>query len=143
MSVIDNNRKLNYLAILVATIVAFVASALWYSVIFGKAYASLRGGAPVAPEPWQILVEFAKTLVVAYVVARFLMLFTLTGPSGSKAALSLTAWLWIFPVMILLGSILHENVPWGLGAIHAGDWLMKLLVMALILSIWRTETTAK
>ena len=57
--------KINYKAVVVATIAAFIASALWYSVIFGKAYADLRGGAPTSPEAWQILVELAKTLVVA------------------------------------------------------------------------------
>jgi hypothetical protein len=39
--------------------------------------------------------------------------------------------------MILLGSVIHENVPWKLAAIHTGDWLVKLLLMAVILSLWR------
>jgi hypothetical protein len=28
---------------------------------------------------------------------------------------------WIFPASILLGSVVHENVPPALAAIHAGD----------------------
>jgi len=67
------------------------------------------------------------------------MLLKATGSTGLKAAFSLTAWLWVFPVMILLGSILHENVPWDLGAIHAGDWLIKLLVVTIIVSLWRKK----
>src|ERR687898_274843 len=42
-----------------------------------------------------------------------------------------------FPRMILLGSVVHEDVPLMLAAIHAGDWLVKLLLMAVILGVWR------
>jgi hypothetical protein len=45
--------------------------------------------------------------------------------------------LWIgFPVVLLVGSILWENVPVKVAAIHAGDWLVKLLVIPIILSVW-------
>jgi hypothetical protein len=33
--------------------------------------------------------------------------------------------------------VIHENTPWKLAAIHAGDWLVKLLVVAVIVSVWR------
>jgi hypothetical protein len=39
--------------------------------------------------------------------------------------------------MILLGSVVHENVPLMLAAIHAGDWLVKPLLMAVIIGVWR------
>ena len=39
--------------------------------------------------------------------------------------------------LILLGSVVHENVPWMLATIHAGDWLVKLVLMAAILGAWR------
>jgi hypothetical protein len=28
-------------------------------------------------------------------------------------------------------------VPWKLAAIHAGDWLVKLVVVTVIVSLWR------
>jgi hypothetical protein len=31
----------------------------------------------------------------------------------------------------------HEGTPWRLAAIHGGDWLAKLLVVAAIVSVWR------
>ena len=41
--------------------------------------------------------------------------------------------LWIgFPLILLTGSVLWDNVPWKVAAIHAGDWLVKLLVIPLI-----------
>jgi hypothetical protein len=39
----------------------------------------------------------------------------------------LGALVWVFPAMILLGSVVHENVSLMLAAIHAGDWMVKLL----------------
>jgi hypothetical protein len=39
--------------------------------------------------------------------------------------------------MILLGSVVHEGVPFVLAAIHAGDWLVKILLMTVILGVWR------
>ncbi|HET9411166.1 MAG TPA: DUF1761 domain-containing protein [Candidatus Dormibacteraeota bacterium] len=50
--------------------------------------------------------------------------------------LGLTMWIG-FPVVLLIGSVTQENVPWKLGAIHAGDWLAKLLIISIIVSIWR------
>ena len=39
--------------------------------------------------------------------------------------------LWIgFPLVLWTGAILHERTPLKLAAIHAGDWLVKLLVVA-------------
>jgi len=62
----------------------------------------------------------------------------LVGAVDLVAALALAAALWIaFPVMILAGSVIHENVPARLAAIHAGDWLIKLAVITVIVSVWR------
>lgn len=39
-----------------------------------------------------------------------------------------------FPLVLLTGSVVWENVPPALAAIHAGDWLAKLMVIAVIVS---------
>jgi hypothetical protein len=49
--------------------------------------------------------------------------------------LGLALWL-AFPVILLLGSVVHERVPWQLAALHAGDWLVKLLVVSLVVGTW-------
>jgi hypothetical protein len=51
----------------------------------------------------------------------------------------LGALVWVFPAMIPLYSVVHENVPLMLAAIHAGDWLVKLLLMAVIIGVWRKD----
>jgi hypothetical protein len=132
---------INYLAVIVAAVAAFGLSAMWYSpLLFGKAYMKLRGLDPGAMADMKLPVgemigEFARSLVVAFVLASFVVRL---GVGDWLGAAPLGLWVWVgFPAMILLGSVIHENVPWKLAAIHAGDWLVKLLLMAIRLAIWR------
>jgi hypothetical protein len=39
--------------------------------------------------------------------------------------------------VLLIGSVIWENVPPALAAIHAGDWILKLLAIGLIVTLWR------
>jgi hypothetical protein len=114
---------------------------VWYSpLLFGKAYMMLRGLNPAAmanmrPPAGEMLGEFVRYLVVAYVLARFVALL---GVADWRSAVQLAVWVWIgFPLMILVGSVLWDRRPWKLAAIHSGDWLLKLLLMAVILAVWR------
>ncbi len=42
-----------------------------------------------------------------------------------------------FPIVLWTGALIHENTPLRLAAIHAGDWLVQLLVVAVIVSVWQ------
>jgi Protein of unknown function (DUF1761) len=133
--------KVNYWAVAVAAVIFFVIGAVWYSpMLFGNAYMRLRGINPDAMTDsnipiGEIVGEFVRGLVVAYVLARLLVLL---GVNNWLGAAQLGIWLWIgFPAMVLMSSVIHENVPWQLAAIHAGDWLVKILLMAVILDVWR------
>ena len=55
---------------------------------------------------------------------------------AGAVGLGLAPWI-AFPVVLLTGSVIHENVPWKLAAIHAGDWWVKLVVVSVIVSLWR------
>jgi hypothetical protein len=125
---------INYLAVVVAAVAAFVVSAAWY-IGFGSELAKLSAAYADSQSlsTWKMLAEFVRSLIVAYMLARFALLL---GVSNWKGALRLGAWIWVFPAVILAGSVLHENVPWMLAAIHAGDWLVKLLVMSVIIGVW-------
>jgi len=128
--------EINYLAVVVSTVAAFVVSSVWYGVL-GSQLARLNDAYADSARPpvWIMLVEFARGLVVAYVLA---VLAGLVGVAGLGGALQLGAVLWIgFPAVLLVGSVIHENVPWKLAAIHAGDWLVKLVVIAVIVGVWR------
>jgi hypothetical protein len=132
--------EIHYLRVAVAAVAAFVMSSVWYTV-FGKARMELldqdpRATADMRKVPaWKKAAEVVRELVIAYVVARFVVLL---GVDGWKAAVQLGAWLWFgFVFMILVGAVVWDNVPWKLTAIHAGDWLVKLPLMAVILGVWR------
>jgi hypothetical protein len=46
--------------------------------------------------------------------------------------------LWIgFPLVLWTGALIWESTPIKLAVIHAGDWLAKLLLVALIVSVWQ------
>ena len=128
---------INYFALVVAVIAAFVVSSVWYSpLLFGKQFIELSGVGPSAgPNVWKIAGELVRNLILAYVLGRFVVLLEVV---DWKGALSLGVWLWIgFPVLLLSGSVVWQNVPWTLAAIHAGDWLVKILLIAVILGAWR------
>jgi hypothetical protein len=131
---------MNYLAIAVTTVAAFVASSVWY-VVFGKQRMQLLGNDPGATadmrkvQPWKMLGEIVRSFIVAYVLARFVVLL---GIVDWKGAVRLGLWVWFgFPFMILVGSVVWDRRPWKLAAIHAGDWLVKILLMAIMLAVWR------
>jgi len=129
-----------YWAVVAAAVAGFVASLAWYAV-FGGATMELRGIDPVTAADmetpvWTMLFVVFQSLVVAFMLAYFVVPL---GIVDWKGAVRLGALVWIFPAMILLGSVVHENVPLMLAAIHAGDWLVKLLLMTVILGVWRKD----
>jgi hypothetical protein len=127
----------NYLAVLVAAVAAFVLGWLWYSpLLFFKPWMRLRGLDPEAAlknakmPGGKLVIEFARCFVLAFVIAR---LMDLLGVTSWLIAIHSGFMLWIgFPLILLTGSVLWDNVPWKVAAIHAGDWLVKLLVIPLI-----------
>ena len=131
-------KGINKLAVVAAAVAAFVASSVWYAV-FGNATMELSGigqatAADMANPAYTALFVVAQSLVVAFMLSYFVARL---GTAGPKDAVRLGFLVWIFPAMILLGSVVHENVPWMLATIHAGDWLLKLLLMAVILGARR------
>ena len=132
----------NYIAVLVAAIVVFVLGWLWYSpLLFYKPWMRARGMDPAvamagAKMPTgKLVIELVRCFVLAYIVAHFVAALGITNWLG---AVHFGVFLWIgFPVILLTGSILWENTPVKVAAIHAGDWLVKLLVIPIIVTVWQ------
>jgi len=132
--------EMNLLTVIAAAVAAFVVSMVWY-MVFDSAIMKLQGmkadttAEMKKPQPWKMLIEIVRSLVLGYVLARFVVLL---GVVGWVEAVQLGIWLWIgFPLVLLAGSVLWENIPWRLAAIHAGDWLVKILSIVVILAAWR------
>jgi hypothetical protein len=135
----DFMNDVNLVAIVVAAVAVFVVSTLWY-IGFGKqlaelspAYADAESNA--RPPAWKVAVELIRSLIVASVIAGLAAELDTTDWTGG-VLLGVTLWIG-FPVVLWTGAIIWEKVSPRLAAIHAGDWLLKLLVIAVIVSVWK------
>jgi len=123
-------------AILAATIAAFILSSNYYSLFAAEhARVSEAAAAGERPPPWKLAVELLRSLTPAAVVAGLASQGAIDDwPGGLLLGVSL----WIgFPLVLWTGALIWENTPWKLAALHSGDWLAKLLVVAVIVSIWQ------
>jgi Protein of unknown function (DUF1761) len=137
-----NMVRVNFVALTIVVFVAFIASSLWYSpLLFGREFLELSGFSVVPkPSALRAICELFRTFVLGYVIARFV---SLLGIKSWKRALTFGLWLWIgFPVILLTGSILWQNAPWKLAAIHSGDWLVKLILIPVAMTLWPKRTNA-
>jgi hypothetical protein len=128
---------INFLAVVVAALAAFVASVVWY-IVFGKELEKVSSAFAEAlqqRQPWKQLVVLVESLVLALVLAYFIGLI---GDVDWLGALGVGVLLWIgLSAMQWVGSIVWEKAPVKLAAIHAGDWLVKLVLIAVIVGVWR------
>lgn len=123
------------LGIVVAAIAAFIASSVYYAV-FTPVERRVLGDAAIdrgTPPVWKVLVELARTAVVAGALASIGAAADLQSVGGG---LLLAGVLWIgFPVVLLTGSMLWERTAAFTAAMHAGDWLLKLVLIAVAVGL--------
>lgn len=130
--------EINYVAVLVAAIAAFVLGALWYSpLLFMKAWVKAgnidmnkKGGLSPAVA---MGIGFIIQLLTAYVLAHFLVL---VDADSIKGALKPTFWIWLgFTATTQFGSVLWEMKSLKYFAINASHTLLSMLVMAAVLTV--------
>jgi hypothetical protein len=127
---------INLLAVVICTLVAFVLSTVWY-IVFAKTRARLlkrESQQNNRPKPQNILLELLRTFVVALVFAIILSELKQNSLQDS-VLLGLRLWL-AFPLILLSGSVMWDKVPMKLAAIHAGDWFIKIMLIAIVIGAW-------
>lgn len=120
------------LGVAVAVVAAFVASSLYYLALSPVEAKRLGDRAPDrgSTKPWQVVSELVRTAVA---VTGFAWISVHTRLQDLPGGLGLAAALWLaFPVVILLGSVTWERVSPVTAVLHAGDWLLKLLIVATV-----------
>lgn len=123
------------LVIAATGLVAFATSLVWYSpLLFGDVWMRYQDPSAATVPTWTFafapLREITTAAVLSFLIVR-------VRPHSWRAALRLGFVLWVgFYVVQLSGAVMFDRMPWPLGSIHAGDWLMKLLVITLTLSAW-------
>jgi hypothetical protein len=124
---------MSILAVAVAAVAAFVLSGAWYGALGSRLAALHPAYADAgAVKPLTVGLELVRNVVLAVAV---LVLSRAVDVDGPAQALLLGLGLAVFPVVILSGSVLHEKVPLALAGIHAGDWVVKLLVVSLLVEV--------
>lgn len=129
-------NDLNYLAIVVAAVAAMVLSTIYY-IGFTAQLARLNpvyADQSARPPAGKLLVELVRNVVLATVIAWLVRELEI---AGTGAALCLGVALWVgFPVVLWTGAVMWERVSAKLAAIHMGDWILKLLLITVIVTVW-------
>ena len=130
-------NDVNFVTVAVAAVAVWIVSTGYY-IGFTKQMAALHpayaDSADVRPPAWKIVVELTRNLIVATVVACLAQRLDITGWADG-VALGITLWIG-FPIVLWTGAVMWERVPPKLAAIHAGDWLVKLLVISIVVTVW-------
>lgn len=133
----------NYVAVLVAALVAFGVGWLWHSpFLFGKMYMRLGG----MPMPATITPEMKKSmkrgmifglitaLIMAYVLSILSFVF---GTHDTVSALMLGFWIWLgFIVTSLANDVLWWKKPANLYVFNIVYLFVSIELMTLIVGLW-------
>jgi len=132
--------QLNYVGIIVASVVSFIVGFLWYSpFLFGNVWMKLNGVTKKDTEKAKkkgmtkmMLLAFIGTLVTASVLN---ILIIMSGVSEISTAISLSfiIWLGFIVATTLLGSVLWDNKPWGLFLLNGAYWLVNVEIISIVL----------
>lgn len=127
---------LNLVPIFIATAVTFVLGGFYYAILADQLASVSEAAAAEQPaRPWQLGAELLRCIVLVVVVAG---IASAVGTDRWQEGLWLGLALWVgFPLVLWTGAMVHERTPLKLAAIHGGDWLFKLPVIAIIVSVWR------
>lgn len=130
----------NWIAVLIAAVVAMAIGAFWYSKsAFGTSWAKELGWsesemAKRAKEAGgkSYALGFVAALVTAYIMAQFV---SLAGATTIGSGVLVGFWVWLgFYATTQLGGILWEGKSQKYFTINVGYWLVNLLVMGGILA---------
>ena len=135
---------INFVAILVAVVANFVLGFLWYTPLFGKAWAKeMKFDTSIKPKAGQMakgmIFMIIGNFLMAYVFAHNIIAWTFVPGTQemSKIAsvLNATIFTWLgFYLPIDLNTVAWEGRSWKLFSINTGYHFMSLLVAALIIN---------
>lgn len=130
--------EINIPAVLATAAVMFVIGAVWNG-IFGSILLKARGGDAAAVSGamplGRMLAEMIRVIVVATVAATVLRL---AGVTDVWDAFRLGLLVWVgFQAALLSGAVIWEGMPLHVYAIHAGDALLKMAAISIILGLWQ------
>jgi uncharacterized membrane protein len=131
-------HNLNWLAIIVAAVSAFMLGGLWYSpLMFVKRWMKETGITQESTKNANMLKLFGFSFILSFIASFFLAMFIGAGAGGSFGALAgfMAGFGW---VLTFLGIIyLFESRSLALFLINAGYSVVSLTIMGFIIGIWQ------
>jgi hypothetical protein len=136
---------INLLAVIVSAVVTMILGGLWFGPFFGKPWMRLMGFPADMQKPAQgaitkmYLIMTVGALLMAYVLAGAIVFMSAyTGITGLKAGIIAAVMNWlgfVAPVTVNYTLTGHQR-SWKLWFITASYYLVSLLLMGAILTLW-------
>jgi len=124
-------------SVAIAAVSVFVLSSVYYMALTPIEVRALgpavpdRGGRPAGIK---VLLELARSVLLGAVIAGVARAADLHSV-GATVLLGLALWLG-FPFVLLTGSMMWDKVPTATAMLRAGDWLLKLVVISVVVGLW-------
>jgi len=131
--------QVNYLAVFVAALANYIIATVWYAVLFNGVWKKLTGISEMKPIPLNNALVFIGSLLMSFVLLHSIVFGnTYTHMSGAAGGLMGGFFSWLgFIAPVTLMNVLYEKRPLKLWLLDNAFWLVSLLVMGVILSVWQ------
>lgn len=133
-----NLVSVNYIAVLIAAVLAMVIGFVWYSpALFGKQWSKLTGISPEdmkkGENPLMFIKAFATTIVMAYVLAYFVHY---SGAYDLVNGIKTGVWVWLgFVATTQFANTMFTRKPMKLFYIDTAHHLAVLMVMGAVIAL--------
>ncbi len=132
--------QINYLAVVVATLICMVIGSLWYSpLLFANRWMKELG---FGKKDEDRMKKEAPKAMLGMLVGAFLMSWILAysvyDVTDFVAGMIRAFWMWLgFVVPVYLSMTLFESRKWTLFFISTGYYLVSLLIIGGVLAVWK------
>ena len=136
--------RINYPAVLVATIVHFLIGGLWYGLLFSNKFVELIAWSPEKLQEMQnhnpakeMMIAFISALVLVYILAHFVQY---TKARTALDGIQTAFWLWLgFIATTQLATVVFEERKLGLYLINVGYQFVACSLAGVILTLWKSR----
>ena len=133
--------SVNYVSVLVATIVSFIVGFLWYGPLFGKAWMKLNkiskkdiAKAQKDGIGSKMVLCLIGTFITAYVLSVVISNLGLVLMS-EVIMLSLILGIGLISMTTILGSVLWDNKSWGLFLFNSIYWIINIEIISIVINL--------
>jgi hypothetical protein len=129
----------NYLAVVIVALVNYAIGSLWYGALFRKPWQKLAGMSEMKVTAVSVVVALVGAFFTSYILAHAVIFAsTYMKTSGVGAGLTTGFFNWLgFIAPVTIGVVIYEKKPFMYWVLNNAYWLVSLLVMGVILSVWR------